>query len=82
VQLHELAVWLASQGRADGIVTASDRVMRGGLPNGRVSLATENIYKLYAESFRGKVHLRRNLEEAQAMANGTLAVAPDLREKS
>ncbi len=35
---------------------------------------TEDIYKLYAESFRGKDHLRRLLEEAQAMVEDALAV--------
>jgi phosphoglucomutase len=30
---------------------------------------TENIYKIYAESFRGEDHLRRILEEAQAIIN-------------
>jgi phosphoglucomutase len=34
---------------------------------------TENIYKIYAESFRGEGHLRNILEEAQAMVNNTLA---------
>ncbi len=33
---------------------------------------TENIYKIYAESFRGKDHLRRILEEAQAMVTEAL----------
>ena len=37
---------------------------------------TENIYKIYAESFRGEDHLRRILEEAQTMVNATLAAAP------
>ena len=35
---------------------------------------TENIYKIYAESFRGADHLRRILEEAQAIVNDVLAV--------
>jgi phosphoglucomutase len=35
---------------------------------------TENIYKIYAESFRGPDHLRRILEEAQTIVNNTLAV--------
>jgi phosphoglucomutase len=35
---------------------------------------TENIYKIYAESFRGPDHLRRILEEAQTIVNDTLAV--------
>ena len=43
---------------------------------------TEDIYKIYAESFRGADHLRRILEEAQAIVSDTLAAAPDLREKS
>ena len=30
---------------------------------------TENVYKLYAESFRGSEHLRRIQEEAQALLN-------------
>ncbi len=30
---------------------------------------TENIYKIYAESFLGENHLRRVLEEAQAIIN-------------
>jgi phosphoglucomutase len=37
---------------------------------------TEDIYKIYAESFRGADHLRRLLEEAQATVNKTLAAAP------
>ncbi|MBZ5633952.1 MAG: phosphoglucomutase (alpha-D-glucose-1,6-bisphosphate-dependent) [Acidobacteriia bacterium] len=38
---------------------------------------TENIYKIYGESFRGADHLRRILEEAQAMVDATLAATPD-----
>jgi phosphoglucomutase len=34
---------------------------------------TEDIYKIYAETFRGAEHLRRILEEAQAIVNGALA---------
>ncbi len=37
---------------------------------------TENIYKIYAESFRGADHLRRILEEAQTIVNDALAAAP------
>lgn len=33
---------------------------------------TEDIYKIYAESFRGEDHLRRIVEEAQAIVNATL----------
>ncbi len=34
---------------------------------------TENIYKIYAESFRGADHLRNILEEAQIIVNDALA---------
>jgi phosphoglucomutase len=37
---------------------------------------TENIYKIYAESFRGADHLRRILEEAQTIINDALAASP------
>jgi phosphoglucomutase len=37
---------------------------------------TENIYKIYAESFRGPEHLQRILEEAQAIVDDALAVSP------
>ncbi len=37
---------------------------------------TEDIYKIYAESFRGPDHLGRILEEAQAIVNGALAQVP------
>jgi phosphoglucomutase len=37
---------------------------------------TENIYKIYAESFRGADHLRRILEEAQTIVGEALAASP------
>ena len=40
---------------------------------------TENIYKIYAESFRGTDHLHRLLSEAQMMVNTALAPAPCVR---
>jgi phosphoglucomutase len=36
---------------------------------------TENIYKIYAESFRGTDHLHRILEEAQMIVSDTLAAS-------
>jgi phosphoglucomutase len=42
---------------------------------------TENIYKIYAESFRGKDHLRRILDEAQAIVTDALSTAPGAHEK-
>ena len=37
---------------------------------------TENIYKIYAESLRGQDHLRRILEDAQAIVSKALATSP------
>ena len=37
---------------------------------------TENVYKIYAESFRGVEHLHRIQEEAQAIVNNALAGSP------
>ena len=34
---------------------------------------TENVYKLYAESFRGRAHMRRIQEDAQAVVRRALA---------
>jgi phosphoglucomutase len=42
---------------------------------------TEDIYKIYAESFRGADHLRRILEEAQDIVGDALA-GPDSRAQS
>ena len=37
---------------------------------------TEDIYKIYAESFQGADHLRRILEEAQTIVSDALAASP------
>jgi len=37
---------------------------------------TENIYKIYAESFQGEGHLRRILQEAQTIVDDALAASP------
>lgn len=37
---------------------------------------TEDLYKVYAESFRDETHLRELLEEARALVDRTLAAAP------
>jgi len=43
---------------------------------------TEDIYKIYAESFKGPDHLRRILEEAQVIVSAALAATPVTKEKS
>jgi phosphoglucomutase len=40
---------------------------------------TENLYKIYAESFKGDDHLRRVVEEAQVIVNEALGAAPSMR---
>jgi phosphoglucomutase len=40
---------------------------------------TEDIYKIYGESFRGADHLHRILEEAQRIVGDVLAASPDRR---
>jgi phosphoglucomutase len=37
---------------------------------------TEDIYKIYAESFRAGDHLRRILDEAQTIVSDTLETSP------
>jgi phosphoglucomutase len=37
---------------------------------------TENIYKIYAESFLGADHLKRIQEEAQTIVNAAIAAVP------
>ncbi len=43
---------------------------------------TEDIYKIYAESFRGADHLRRILEEAQAIVSDALGASPVLHQET
>jgi len=43
---------------------------------------TEDIYKIYAESFRGADHLRRILAEAQTIVSDALAASPQQPEMS
>ena len=49
-------------------------ISRGGWFAARPS-GTENIYKIYAESFHDEAHLRRLLAEAQSMVDAALAGA-------
>jgi len=50
-----------------GIKVMSEQAWFAARPSG-----TEDIYKVYGESFRGKDHLAKVLEEAQAMVDGAL----------
>jgi phosphoglucomutase len=56
-------------------------VTEGGWFAARPS-GTEDIYKIYAESFRGKDHLGRILKEAQAMVDATLATGENSQQSS
>jgi phosphoglucomutase len=54
-----------------GLKIATEQGWFAARPSG-----TEDIYKIYAESFRGPSHLQRILEEAQIMVNEALDVSP------
>ena len=53
-----------------GLKVVTDNGWFAARPSG-----TENVYKVYAESFRGEDHLERLIEEAQALVAATLAGA-------
>ena len=71
----------------ESIRSVPTRAPGNGAPIGRLKVVaesgwfaarpsgTENIYKIYAESFRGADHLRRLLEEAQSIVNDAIAPA-------
>jgi phosphoglucomutase len=50
-----------------GIKVMTENAWFAARPSG-----TENIYKVYGESFRGPDHLRQVLEEAQQVVNAAL----------
>jgi phosphoglucomutase len=54
-----------------GLKVVAERGWFAARPSG-----TEDIYKIYAESFRGTDHLHRILEEAQTIVSATLAASP------
>ncbi len=54
-----------------GVKVAAESGWFAARPSG-----TEDIYKIYAESFRGADHLHRILEEAQTIVNDALVAAP------
>jgi phosphoglucomutase len=53
-----------------GVKVVTDNGWFAARPSG-----TENIYKIYGESFKGKEHLARILEEAQHVVDGALSGA-------
>ncbi len=61
----------------DGLKVSTESGWFAARPSG-----TEDIYKVYAESFRGADHLRRILDEAQAIVGEALAPKRDTGEAS
>ena len=56
------------KGRLEGVKRMpAERALGAARPSG-----TEEIYKIYAESLRGEDHLRRIVEEAQAIVDDAL----------
>jgi phosphoglucomutase len=74
----------ASDMAGEKIVTVVDRAAGNGAALGGIKVmtenawfaarpsGTENIYKVYGESFRGREHLQRVLEEAQSVVTAAL----------
>ena len=58
--------------RSAGVKVMTDNGWFAARPSG-----TENVYKIYAESFRGEEHLGRIIEEAQALVSTVLAANRD-----
>ena len=56
----------------DGVKVEASSAWFAARPSG-----TEDIYKIYAESFRGADHLRRVLKEAQTIVDNALVRSPD-----
>ena len=59
-----------NQAKIGGIKVIAERGWFAARPSG-----TENIYKIYAESFRGDDHLRRIIDEAQAIVDKAISPA-------
>jgi phosphoglucomutase len=60
----------ANQAPIGGLKVVTENGWFAARPSG-----TENIYKIYAESFRGKKHLEQLLDEAQAMVSEAFIAA-------
>ena len=56
----------------DGVKVEAESAWFAARPSG-----TEDVYKIYAESFRGADHLRLVLEEAQAIVDDALREVPE-----
>src|SRR5205085_12423095 len=81
----------ASELAGEKIEAVLDRAPGNGAPIGGIKLSTasgwfaarpsgtEDIYKIYAESFRGADHLQRILGEAQQIVDRALASPSDER---
>ncbi len=70
--LHVLDRAPGNDAALGGVKVVTENAWFAARPSG-----TEDIYKIYAESFRGPEHLRRVLEQAQTLVDATLA-APDI----
>jgi phosphoglucomutase len=68
---HVTASELAGEPITEVLTTAPGN----GAPIGGVKVVTEDVYKVYAESFRGEEHLERILEEAGRVVDAALESA-------
>jgi phosphoglucomutase len=65
---------ILTQAPGNGAPISGLKVITGGGWFAARPSGTEDIYKIYAESFRGTDHLRRIIEEAQVIVSEALAV--------
>ena len=70
-KIHSILTQAPGNGAAIGGVKV---ITKSGWFAARPS-GTEDIYKIYAESFRGADHLRQIIEEAQAIVSDAILVA-------
>jgi phosphoglucomutase len=73
--LSVLAEAPGNQAKIGGIKVVAEHGWFAARPSG-----TEDIYKIYAESFRGEDHLRRIIDEAQAIVDKAISPAGTLKE--
>jgi len=59
----------SSGGALGGVKVSTEKSWFAARPSG-----TENVYKIYAESFKGSEHLEQVLEQAQSIVDSAISV--------
>ena len=76
-KVHVLAsyVWSLSNAPSNGTAIGGIKVMSANGWFAARPSGTENIYKIYAESFQGEAHLQRVIAEAQTIVDAAITPA-------